>query len=123
MNRVLQIAAMGEAVTGVALLVSPPLVARLVFGASVEGVGIIACRLAGLALIGLGIACWPGVSGNPAKLGMLVYGLAAAVFLAGLGIGGMWGDASGALLWPAVAAHAVITVLLMRAWFRRPRLG
>lgn len=113
MNPVLKIAALSEALTGLGLTVSPPLVFGLVFGTAVEGTGIIAGRLAGLALIGLGLACWPGTTGKPARLGMLVYSLAAAIYLAVLGIGG---TAKGILLWPAVAAHGVITLLLLRTW-------
>lgn len=115
MNRILKFAAIGEALTGLGLVVSPSLVIGLVFGATVEGAGIIACRLAGLALIGLGLACWPGPGGKPAQLGMLVYSLAAAIYLAGIGFG-IGGDATGIMLWPAAVAHAVISLLLARAW-------
>ena len=37
----------------------------------------------------------------------------AALYLAVLGIGGHW---IGILLWPAVAGHAALSVLLGRAW-------
>lgn len=113
MNRILQFSAIGEALTGLALVVSPPLVTGLLLGATVEGVGIIACRIAGLALIGLGLACWPGAPGKPAQSGMLVYSFGASIYLVVLGIGG---DAKGLLLWPAAAAHAVIALLLVRTW-------
>jgi hypothetical protein len=73
MNLVLKISAIAEALTGLGLVVSPSPVIGLIFGGTVEGTGIIASRLAGLALIGLGLACWPGTTGKPAQLGMLVY--------------------------------------------------
>jgi hypothetical protein len=44
---------------------------------------------------------------------MLVYSLAAAIYLGGLGLSG---DAKGILLWPAAVAHAAITLLMLRAW-------
>lgn len=113
MNHTLKFASVGEALTGLGLVVTPQLVIGLVFATTVEGAGIIACRLAGLALIGLALACWPGAAGNPARLGMLVYSFAAAIYLASIGIGGD----SGIMLWPAAGAHAVISLLLMYAWF------
>ena len=44
---------------------------------------------------------------------MLTYSALATLYLAYLGIRGEW---VGTLLWPAVAAHAVLTILLARAW-------
>ena len=60
MKRVLILAAVSEAATGVALLIVPSLVARLLFGAALNGVAIPIARVAGIALIALGVACWPG---------------------------------------------------------------
>jgi len=45
---------------------------------------------------------------------MLTYSLLATLYLIYLGFGGKW---AGKLLWPAVAVHAVLTILLARAWF------
>jgi hypothetical protein len=58
--------------------------------------------VAGIALIALGIACWPG----PPLLGMLTY---SALYLAYLGLAG---GLTGVLLWPAVILHAILTALL-----------
>lgn len=99
--------AAGEIATGIALLLAPEFVVRLLAGAEVTGLGVSVSRFAGIALIGLGAACWPG----PAALGMIMYTTMAAIGLAVLGISGQW---SGVLLWPAVAAHAVLAVLLIR---------
>ncbi len=60
MKTVLILAAVGEATTGVALLIVPSLVGRLFFGADLPGVAIPVARVAGIALIALGVACWPG---------------------------------------------------------------
>ena len=106
-NRVLEFAAVAEAATGAALLIVPSLVGRVLLGEELSGVAIPVARVAGIALIGLGIACWPG----PPRIGMLVYGGAVMVFLAYVGLTG----GGGVLLWPAVVLHAVLTALLARA--------
>jgi len=45
--------------------------------------------------------------------GMLIYNLLVTLYFAYLGLGGEW---VGVLLWPVAAAHAVLTILLARAW-------
>src|SRR5208337_3643109 len=102
MKNGLFLAAVGEAATGLALLIVPSLVAQLLFGEVLTGVGIPAARVAGVALIGLSIACWPG----PPLAGMLTYSSAVTLYLAYVGsAGGM----TGILLWPAVVLHLVLT--------------
>ena len=112
MKNVLKFAAIGEAITGLALLVVPSLVCQLLFGAELTGVSIPLARITGIALLGLGIACWPSWT---ALCGMLTYSALATLCLTYLGIGG---ESVGLLLWPAVALHAVLTLLLARLWFR-----
>ena len=111
MNTLLTLAAVAEATTGLALLVVPALVGRLLLGAELTGVSIPVARVAGIALIALGIACLPGL----ALLGMLTYSALAMAYLAYVGIRGEW---VGPLLWPAVVVHAVLTLLLAGAWLR-----
>jgi hypothetical protein len=111
MRKVLVFAAVAEAVTGLALLIVPSLVVRLLFGEELIGVAIPPARVAGIALITLGIACWPG----PPLVGMLAYSAALTIYLAYLGL---MGGFSGLLMWPAVVLHAVLTLLLARAWFK-----
>jgi hypothetical protein len=43
---------------------------------------------------------------------MLIYSAAITAYLAWLGFGGL----TGVLLWPAVAIHLVLSILLARAW-------
>ena len=112
MNRVLPIAAVCEAGTGLALLIVPSLVAQLLLGEPLAGVAVPVARVAGLALIGLAIACWPG----PPLAGMLAYSTSVMLGLAYLGTAG---GLSGVLLWPAVALHLILTVLLARDITRR----
>jgi hypothetical protein len=108
MKKLLVLAAVGEVATGLALLVFPSLVGRLLLGEDIAGIAIPVARVAGIALVALGIACWPG----PARVGMLIYSAAVAVYLACIGF---VGDTVGVLLWPAVVLHVILTVLLMRA--------
>jgi hypothetical protein len=107
MKRVLIFAALGEGGTGLALLIVPSLVGRLLLGEELTGIAIPVARVAGIALIALGVACWPG----PPRVGMLIYGAAVALYLAYVGFtGGM----AGILLWPAVVLHVILTALLIR---------
>jgi hypothetical protein len=110
----LALAALGEAATGLALLLVPALVARLLLGIDdLTGVALVIARVAGIALIGLGLSCWPGSTG---LTGMLAYSGGVTLYLAVVGLGGTW---VGVLLWPAVVLHAVMTGLL--GWARCSR--
>ena len=112
MKTVLALAAAAEAVTGIVLFVYPPIVIRLLFGAEITGVGNVVSRVAGMALIGLGVACWPNGSKHQPLHGMLTYGTFAVLYLAYIGLRGKEG---GPLLWPAVVAHAFLVIGLLRA--------
>jgi hypothetical protein len=111
MKKVLTVAAVAEAATGVALIIVPSLVVRLLLGAELAGVSIPLARVTGIALLALGVACWPG---STALCGMLTYGALVTVYLAYLGLVGGF---TGILLWPAVVLHAILTVLLARVCF------
>jgi hypothetical protein len=107
MKRVLNFAAVGEAATGLALLVVPSLVGQLLLGVELTGIAVPVARVAGIALIGLGVACWPG----PPLVGMLIYSASVALYLAYLGlIDGL----TAILLWPAVILHAILSAFLGR---------
>ena len=106
MKHALTFAAVAEAATGLALLIVPSLVGQLLLGEQLTGVALQVARVAGIALIALSIACWPG----PPLIGMLTYSALVALFLAYLGFAGL----SGILLWPAVVLHAILTALLFR---------
>jgi hypothetical protein len=109
MKKVLIFAAVAEVATGLALLTVPSLVGQLLLGEELAGVDLPVARVTGIALIALGIACWPG---SP-LVGMLAYSVAVTLYLAYIGFAG---HSAGVLLWPAVALHAVLSVLLGRAW-------
>ena len=108
MKKVLLLAAVSEAATGLALLIGPSFVGQLLLGQDLAGVAIPVARVAGIALIALGIACWPG---RTALCGMLTYSALATLYLLYLGIRGNW---VGPLLWPVVVVHVILTVLLAR---------
>jgi hypothetical protein len=107
MKKLLIVTAMVEEATGVALLTFPSLVGQLLFGAELTGIAVIVARVTGIALIGLGVACWPGTP----RGGMLTYSALVTLYLLYFGIRGEW---VGPLLWPVVVLHAVLTLLLAR---------
>ncbi len=109
MKKVLIFAAVAEAATGLALLIVPSLVGQLLLGEELTGVAIAVARVAGMGLVGLGIACWPGTP----LVGMLIYSTAITLYLAYLGFAG---GLVGVFLWPALALHVVLSILLGRAW-------
>jgi hypothetical protein len=117
MKRLTGLAAVIEAATGLALMIYPPLVTRLLLGDEVSGAGEALGRVAGFALLGLGLACWPGLETAGVNIlalrALLTYNLLTTLYLAYLGIGGRL---VGSLLWPAVVIHAVLTILLAREW-------
>jgi hypothetical protein len=77
MKYALTFAAVAEAATGSGLLIVPSLVVQLLLGEQLTGVAIPVARVAGIALIGLGIACWPG----PPLVGMLTYSALVTLYL------------------------------------------
>lgn len=107
--------ALGEAGIGVALLLSPSLVTALILGVSLDGTAApVVARLAGAALLAIGIACWlardegPGRATRALVAALLLYNVVAASVLAHAGLGpGLTGTG----LWPATALHAA-----MAAW-------
>jgi hypothetical protein len=109
MKKALMFAAVGEAAIGLALLIVPSLVGQLLLGEELTGVAIPVARVAGIALVALGIACWPG----PPLVGMLIYSTVVTLYLFYLGFAG---GLTGVFLWPAVALHVVLSILLGRTW-------
>jgi hypothetical protein len=110
---VLILAALAEGGFGLLLLISPPIVCRLLFGADVSGLGVTVGRLTGMAIFALAIACWPDGSSRNPFYGMLTWSVLALVYLI---VNGFTGSV-GVLLWPAVVVHGAIALLLL--WTRR----
>jgi hypothetical protein len=109
---IVPVAAAEAAITGVILIVSPPLFAWLIFDADLSDAGRALGRLGGIALVGTGLAAWsPPAPNHPAARvrALFVYNLLATLYLGYLGIDG---HLVGILLWPAVALHAVFSAAL-----------
>jgi hypothetical protein len=62
----------------------PSFVGQLLLGEQLTGIAIPVARVAGIALVALGIACWSG----PPLIGMLAYSTIVALYLANLGFAG-----------------------------------
>jgi hypothetical protein len=110
-----------ETCTGLALLILPRFVVRILLGAELVGAGVATCRLCGLALISFGLACWPGWEAAPGRLdrravrALLVYNAGVTAYLAWLmALQGY----RGLLLVPALALHAVLAAVLTRTIVR-----
>src|SRR3954451_7280580 len=108
------VTASAEIGVGLTLLVSPPLVAGLLLGVSLDAPAASAVgRIAGAALLSLGVACWlardDGPSRAPRELvtAMLLYNSVAVAVLAHAGAGM---KLVGVLMRPAIAVHAVLAV-------------
>jgi hypothetical protein len=123
LRKVLVFTTLVELATGVALIAVPGIVVRLLLGGELAGPGVATARCFGVALVALAFACWPGgtrVEGGRAPFqAMLIYNALIASYLAWLGTAH---SMKGLLLWPAVALHAAVALLLV--WTRRPsRIG
>jgi hypothetical protein len=114
MKTLLSITALLEAATGFTLAASPSLLISLLIGSPLDTrSGSLVGRLAGVALLTLGLVCWlarndeqSSVTAGPVAA-MLFYNFAVATLLAyarlGLGLSGIG-------LWPTVALHAALAL-------------
>jgi uncharacterized membrane protein YdjX (TVP38/TMEM64 family) len=114
MARLLKLTAIIEAATGLALIALPSIVVWLLLGAEISGASIPLGRVAGAALLALGVACWLARDDTQSRaargliVAMLMYNIPATAVLAFAGIAlGL----HGVVLWPAVVLHAA-----MGAW-------
>jgi len=113
-KELLIVSALLETATGLALLLSPPLVAAVLLGASLDApAALVVGRVAGAALLSLGGACWLARNDGPSRalLGlvaaMLLYNCVAVAVLANAGAGVRL---VGVLMWPTVALHSALAV-------------
>jgi hypothetical protein len=116
-RRLVVLDALVEGATGLALMVVPQLVISLLLGGTPTGEAVGVGRVAGIVLLALVFASWPGrkpAEPSPAALrALLIYNGLVALYLAHLGA---FRHAAGVLLWPAVALHVVVALLLAFAW-------
>ncbi|WP_200950837.1 hypothetical protein [Rhizobium sp. Root1220] len=101
------IAALIEALTGLALVILPNAVAQLLLGEPLSGAGPAVAPLTGIALFAWGVMAWAGREAprrSPALVAMLTYNGLATIYLAIVLIDG---EFVGPLLLPAVLLHAL----------------
>lgn len=108
------VSALLESGAGIALLVVPGPLARVLFGRELDSTeSLLLARIAGAALLAIGLICWRARGGEirgartgPVP-GLLLYNAAiVALFVAGAVVWKMHGIG----LWPAAALHAVLLV-------------
>ena len=128
MKLLLIIAAVIEAVTGLALLLLPTVAVSALLGGPLDTAnGLVVGRIAGAALVGLAIACWQARNGERGSAAtgvveaMTFYNFAAAMVLVYAGI--RW-DLRSALLWPAIVLHVGLGAwCVMTLWFTRRKIS
>jgi hypothetical protein len=120
MKTLLTITAILEAATGAAIVIAPSALASILLGAPLESPAAQAvARIAGAALLALGVACWVARHGAGGAGSRAAWGIIAGMFLYNLGVvavlvhgatsGG--GEAlRGMGLWPAAVLHTVLAV-------------
>jgi hypothetical protein len=115
LKRIMMVAAIVEIATGLALVFAPMLVVQLLLGVYAPWTSISIGRVAGVAILALGVSCLSWRESGPTRpaawRGMLAYQTLVAAYLAYLSVVGGIG---GVLLWPAVVFHAAMAAML--AW-------
>jgi hypothetical protein len=113
-----------ETATGLALAAAPTFVIVILLGLETPDEMLPVARVAGIALIALGLACRPArprAEDVPsAYWAMLAYNILTAAYLAYLGAGE---GLDGMLLWPVAAGHAALAGVLIYVWRSAPQAG
>ena len=124
MKRLLKLTGIIETATGLGLVAVPSVVVRLLLGSPLgTSAAVVLARVAGAALLALGVACWLARDDTQSRatrgliVAMLMYNLIATAVLAFAGIGlGLHGVA----LWPAVILHAAMAIWCVTSLRRTP---
>jgi hypothetical protein len=124
MKCLLTLTAVIEVPTGLGLMAAPSFVVRLLLGSPLDTlVATMLGRVAGVALLALGFACWLARDDTQSRAtrglvaAMLLYNVAVAAVLAFAGIGLRL---HGVALWPAVVLHAAMAVWCIACLRRSP---
>ena len=126
MKRLLKLTGIIETATGLGLVAVPSVVVRLLLGSPLDtSAAVMLGRVAGAALLALGVACWLARDDTQSRaarglvVAMLMYNLVATAVLAFAGIGlGL----HGVVLWPAVVLHAVMAIWCIVCLRRSPSM-
>jgi hypothetical protein len=126
MKALLIVNAVLEAGIGIGLLVVPSVVAQVLLGATLDApAALTVARVAGAALLALGVACWLAASdvescaARGVVSGMVIYNLGSALVLGAAGLGSQPG---GIGLWPTVILHTAMTVWCVTSLLRKPAI-
>jgi hypothetical protein len=126
MSRLLKLTALIEAATGFGLIVIPSVVVRLLLGSPLDtSAAVMLGRVAGAALLALGVACWLAHCDEESRAArglvgaMLLYNVATVAVLA---FAGLALRLHGVALWPAVILHAVMAVWCVACLRRSPSM-
>lgn len=126
MKRLLALTALLEVPTGLALIAVPDLVVHLLLGGEISGAAVPLGRVAGVALLALGVACW--FASQDAR-SCAARGLASAMALYNpgvalvLGISAFQSRQAGAAFWPAVIVHTLMAAACVACLLSRPQFS
>src|SRR5437867_12547413 len=101
----------------------PAIVVRLLLGAKISGATIPLGRVAGVALLTLGVASWlaqydeQSCAARGLVSAMVLYNVGATIIL---GVAGIQLRPIGIALWPAVVLHAVMAIWCVTSLLRKP---
>jgi hypothetical protein len=118
----LAIAAVVEALAGLGLTLTPDVTMQLLFGGRTDGVGMMMGRVAGVALLALGVTCWRARadSGGEARVGTVwaitLYNAGAGVLLV---LFAVTGQAAGLGVWSAGLIHLAFAAGFLASQRRR----
>lgn len=107
----LMLAAWFEIIVGVSFIFALNTQSQFLFETTTEGPGVHFARLAGIALIALGITCLPSTPAgtHQAVRTLLIFNIAATILFAWVALTTTF---RGVMLWPVVIMHAVIAIAL-----------
>ena len=124
MKRLLTLTAIIEVPTGLALLCGPSATVALLLGSGLgTSAAVTLARVAGTALLALGVACWlaqhdaQSCAARGLVSAMVLYNLGTVLIL---GAAGIRSQPVGVALWPAVILHSAMTVWCITSLLREP---
>jgi Kef-type K+ transport system membrane component KefB len=127
MKTLLTVTAVLEAGAGLGLAALPSAAVAVLLGSPLDTPNaLVVGRVAGVALLALGAACWLSRNAPESRAArgvvgaMVVYNLGAVIVLAAAGI---WSQPVGVALWPVVVLHAAMAVWCVAAITRRLEPG